>query len=270
MNGASLRSVNLWIFVFVVVTGSAVYQRVTGPTYPVNGHFRIGANDIKFSFPRSFAGEGDAEFLLFAPDARIGGIVETMRLKSQDGWNRRDLVRSGDYLAGKIPHQPPAGKVAYRVYLYGGADPGWLTPNPVILRFKGDVPAAIMIPHIFVMFIAMLFSTRAGLEAILNRPNVLSLTVWTTISLAIGGLILGPVVQKLAFGAYWTGWPFGKDLTDNKTVVAFLFWAVALWRQLKQRTSKWWVVAAAVALLIVFLIPHSLLGSELDYQAPSG
>jgi len=86
----------------------------------------------------------------------------------------------------------------------------------------------------------------------------------------IGGMILGPVVQKYAFDAYWTGWPFGHDLTDNKSLVAFIFWLVALGYQIRNRQKKSWAVVAAIILLVVYMIPHSVLGSEIDYtqEAP--
>jgi uncharacterized BrkB/YihY/UPF0761 family membrane protein len=83
--------------------------------------------------------------------------------------------------------------------------------------------------------------------------------------LAIGGLILGPIVQKYAFDAYWTGWPFGHDLTDNKSLVAFIFWVIALAMLSRNRVRRTWVVVAAVVTLVVFMIPHSMLGSEIDY-----
>jgi len=38
---------------------------------------------------------------------------------------------------------------------------------------------------------------------------------------------LGPLVQLNAFGDLWTGWPFGGDWTDNKTLFAFIFWVIA-------------------------------------------
>jgi hypothetical protein len=267
-----LRSMHLWVLAFVLVALAAIYQRMTGPTYPVHGTVKIGDNVIRFTLPRTFGGEGDAEVRLPASDARIGGIIETRRFPSNDEWVRHDLVRQGDELIGLVPHQPPAGKVAYRIYLFGGATPSWLTPDPVTLRFKGDVPAYIMVPHIILMFLAMLFSTRAGFEALLKRPDVLKLTLWTTIVLTLGGMILGPIVQKLAFGAYWTGWPIGKDLTDNKTVAAWLFWVVALWRVRKRPDATGWAIAASVILFLVYMIPHSVLGSEIDYtkvQSPS-
>ena len=84
--------------------------------------------------------------------------------------------------------------------------------------------------------------------------------------LAVGGLILGPVVQKYAFDAYWTGWPFGHDLTDNKTLVAVLAWLAVLWAWRRGRNAKAWALGAAIIVFLVFMIPHSVLGSELDYS----
>jgi hypothetical protein len=82
-----------------------------------------------------------------------------------------------------------------------------------------------------------------------------------------GGFVLGPVVQKFAFGAYWTGWPFGGDWTDNKTLAALVAWLVA-WA-----ICRWWprfqrpaVLFAAIVMFAVYLIPHSIHGSELDWE----
>jgi len=111
----------------------------------------------------------------------------------------------------------------------------------------------------------MMMSTRTGLEA-LARGKKTYLYAWITlVTLFIGGLILGPVVQKYAFGAFWTGWPFGKDLTDNKTLVAFIFWAIAVWRLFRKPENRTWPVVAMAILLLVYLIPHSMFGSSLDY-----
>ena len=46
-----------------------------------------------------------------------------------------------------------------------------------------------------------------------------------------GGFVLGPLVQKAAFAAYWTGIPWGWDLTDDKTLFAALFWGAAVFLQ---------------------------------------
>jgi hypothetical protein len=164
-----------------------------------------------------------------------------------------------------IPKQPSAGKIQYTVTLYdadGNKTP--LTDTPVTIRFKDPVPLTVLIPHVAIMFFGMLFSTRAGLEGVVGRDGGRRLAIVTLVLLTAGGLIFGPIVQKFAFGAYWTGWPFGHDLTDNKTAVAVLAWVLAVWRSRGNR-GRGWLIAAAVITLAIYLIPHSLLGSELDY-----
>jgi di/tricarboxylate transporter len=140
-----------------------------------------------------------------------------------------------------------------------------LTENPIVLRYKGKVPVYWLIPHIFCMFFGFWFAVRTGMEAVAKRNNLYKLTLWTTILLFFGGIILGPVIQKYAFGAFWTGWPFGHDLTDNKTLVAFIMWVVALWKMRKNKADRKWAIIAALVTLAVFIVPHSVLGSEIDY-----
>ena len=93
------------------------------------------------------------------------------------------------------------------------------------------------------------------------------LAIITAVFLFVGGIILGPIMQKYAFDAYWTGFPVGKDLTDTKTLIALLAWIVALIAGRGGKPARGWYVAAFVLTLIVFIIPHSVLGSELDYSA---
>jgi len=59
--------------------------------------------------------------------------------------------------------------------------------------------------------------------------------------------------------------PFGWDLTDNKTLIAFLFWLFAVIMNLKKERPLY-IVLASLILLLVYSIPHSLFGSELDYD----
>jgi hypothetical protein len=84
--------------------------------------------------------------------------------------------------------------------------------------------------------------------------------------LLIGGFVLGPAVQLYAFDAWWTGFPFGTDLTDNKTLIALIVWLTAFFMYKRTTRPRVWAFAAAVVMMIIFLIPHSLLGSELDYN----
>jgi hypothetical protein len=116
------------------------------------------------------------------------------------------------------------------------------------------------------MFFAMLFSTLAGLMSIVKYPLYKKYSIWTLIFLIAGGMILGPIVQDYAFGDLWTGIPFGWDLTDNKTLIALLFWILAVVMNRKQE-KPFYTALAALALLLIYSIPHSLFGSELDYTS---
>jgi ABC-type transport system involved in cytochrome c biogenesis permease subunit len=117
------------------------------------------------------------------------------------------------------------------------------------------------------MFISMLFGMRVLLELLTKGDRSEYLAKVVTISILIGGLILGPIVQKYAFGAYWTGWPFGHDLTDNKTLIAFIVWVIAFFVLRKNPKNRFWPVFAALITLLVFAVPHSMFGSEFDYAA---
>ncbi len=260
------RSILLWIIAILFTVLIAAYQRMTGPTYPISGSLEIAGEQIDYNFPRTHGGEGGKLIRIEVKNDRIEGQIRYKRYKSYDEWHYADMSRDGEVLSFEIPHQPPAGKVMYQITLrdINGNDHR-LTEEPVIIRFKGDVPWYVLIPHIILIFLAMVFSARTGLEAIFNGKNIYSLTIWTVILLFVGGLIFGPIIQKYAFDAFWTGWPFGHDLTDNKTLVAFIVWMVALWKIRKGTKPRMWAIIGSLVLLLIFLIPHSVLGSEIDY-----
>jgi hypothetical protein len=260
------KSILLWVISFILTLAIAYFQRSTGPTYPVSGEIVKDDMKVEYVLPRSHGGPGDQMVYIKAPDRGITGYMRYRRYKSYDDWTTLRLERKGDSLIARIPHQPPAGKVMYDIsIMFPAGDMHKLWPEPVIIRFKGAVPAWALIPHIIFMFGAMLMSTRTGLEAAFGGRRVMPYMIITLTGLFLGGLVFGPIVQKYAFGVFWSGWPFGHDLTDNKTLVAFIFWAVAFFRMKKYPQKRGWAIVAAIILLAVFIIPHSVLGSELDY-----
>jgi hypothetical protein len=240
---------------------------MTGPTYPISGETTVGNAQIPYELLTSHETGEDCPVQIDVPNPEVTGKVLYKRHKSSDPWSEIPMERKDDSLIGYLPQQPPAGKLQYKVILSSQGEQASLTgERPVIIRFKGAVPMWILIPHVIVMFMAMLFSARAGIEALIPKSNPRKLALWTTGFLFVGGFILGPLVQKFAFGTLWTGFPFGYDLTDNKTLIALIGWVIALIAGRKGKPARGWVLAAAILLLVVFLIPHSLLGSELDYS----
>jgi len=256
----------LWFVAVILTLSSAVYQRLTGPTHPVRGSVEVDGTEISYELLRSHYTSADAIMKIQLHDAEVEGEIRWRRYKSHDPWFTDKLPQRADTLIITIPKQPSAGKVMYSLSLIDKSGNRYeLLREPVIIRFKDPVPIYILIPHIIAMFGSMLLSTRTGLEAIFRNRNTYRLTLWTIGFLFIGGLILGPIVQKFAFGAFWTGWPLGTDLTDTKTAVALLFWLIAMWRLRRRSGGRVRTIIASVVTLIIFLIPHSLLGSEIDY-----
>ncbi len=258
------KSFLFWLIAVIVTLGSAVYQRATGPTHPYRGSTSVDGQEISFRLIRSSVKPGDAPVTIEVPNRNVTGSFRFKRYPSHDEWQQEKLIREGDMLVALLPELPAAGKVMYSISLETDKQQIQITEEPIVLRFRNDVPAWAMIPHILLMFAAMLFSARAGLAAIFNQPTK-RITILTFGALILGGLFFGPIIQKYAFGDYWTGWPMGTDLTDNKTAVAFIFWLIAIIKVWKNPKHRSWVLIASIVMLLVYMIPHSLLGSEIDW-----
>lgn len=258
-------SVLLWVLAFVLTLGIAVYQRLTGPTHPVKAQETINGKTIDYRLLRSHTAHEALPVTIKAPDENITAWLSHKRYKSGNEWTEVEMTRDGEYLKAEIPGEAWAGKVEYTVRIHVGDQDKLINQGQsVVARFKGAVPTVFLIIHVILMFVGILFAVRTALETLRKGGEYFRLVNWTLGILLVGGMILGPIVQKYAFGDLWTGFPFGYDLTDNKVLIAVIFWVAAFFLKKK---SKWWVLAAAVIMLIIYLIPHSVLGSELDYES---
>jgi len=261
-----MRNRMLWTVAVVATLASAVYQRTTGPTYETRVEERFGAGDVRGELLRSHSVSSDLPVEFEVEDPAVVGRVLWRRLGAGDPWSTVPMVRDGSRLTAALPAQPAAGKIEYSVVL--ALDEDILAvggEEAVVARFKGDVPPFVLVPHILFMFLGMLWSNRTGLEALVGGPRRDRMALVTLGLLVVGGLILGPIVQKYAFGAFWTGWPLGEDLTDNKLAVAVVAWGWASWRRGDGRWPRATAIIAALIVLAVYMIPHSLHGSTLDY-----
>ena len=260
------KSVLFWVLAFLITVASGVYQRVTGPSYPISGSTVFEDHRLVYQFDRSHPEESDHAVVIGSIPGGATGTLQWRRHGIREQWREVSMERSGDTLRAMLPLQPPAGKLDYRVQLIGRSDSLMLPgADPVVIRFTAEVPTFVLVLHVIAMFTGMLLSTRAGLEALSPSPRFGGLVRWTLGILLLGGFLLGPVIQKYAFGEFWTGWPFGHDLTDNKTLVAILAWVGAAIAVERHRQARTWVIVASVVTFVIFLIPHSLLGSEFDY-----
>lgn len=254
----------IWIIGILLTLATAYYQRITGPTYPIKGSINIENEKIDYKLLRSANTDKDARIEIISNTVKQGKF-RFKRYQSTDEWSEFDLINQDNKLIAIIPVQPAAGKLVYEMELVHQNITIPLHKEPVVIRFKGNVPAWALIPHIILIFLAMLFSNISGLFAIYKVSSVKRWTIITVIFMFLGGMIMGPIVQKFAFGAFWTGIPFGWDLTDNKTLIAMVVWLMALNANIR-KTSYKWIIIATIVTLLVFLIPHSMFGSQLDYS----
>jgi len=274
----------VWFIAIVITLGAAYYQRKTGPTYPKSISINVNDSVYEVKLIRSLGLDERPEVRLNIADTTIRAKLYFKRFKTSDEYKvsefRYKVYPVDSYLMNKVfkiteekgffaelPVQPPAGKLQYYIELTDlKGNRSLLKETPVVIRFKGTVPSYILAPHILFMFLAMMFSTLAGLMSIFKFPLYRKYSVWTLALLIAGGIILGPLVQKFAFGEFWTGVPLGWDLTDNKTLIALAFWIIAVLMNRKKERPLY-TVLAAVVLLLVFSIPHSVFGSELNYDS---
>lgn len=254
-----------WVLAFLITLSAAYYQRVTGPTYPQKGQLTNNTTIFKYKLNRS-SDTGKDLIIKIPVSHNTYGFLFYKRYNTTDNFTVIEMKNQNDTLMASLPSQPPAGKLYYTIRLKSKGQENWLTEKPVVVRFKGSVPGWVLVPHIFLMFLAMFFSNFTGLLALGNRKKQMKFAVVTVIITIIGGLFLGPVVQKYAFGELWTGVPFGWDLTDNKMLIGFTGWLVAVFANYKKERRGWFIFAAILT-LVVYSIPHSMFGSQLDYNS---
>ena len=262
-----MKTTLYWVLAVIITIAAAYYQRKTGPTRPKKVEFTISNINYTCKLLRTHGGDEDHEVVLEIPDTLINGSLFFKRYPTNDAWTEVKMERRNDELVAHLPHQPAAGKLTYYIQLTSKNEVVDVSSDvPVVIRFKGSVPAYIMLPHILLMFFSMLLSNLAGLLASVKHRRHIFYGKLTLALFFVGGLILGPLVQFHAFGEAWTGIPFGWDLTDNKTLISFVFWVAAVAMNWKKDRPAY-TLLAAVVLLFVYSIPHSMFGSELDYSS---
>jgi len=259
-----MKNIFYWLIAALITFSAMIYQRKTGPTYDKRTEVEIDGTTYDFKLVRSHGGENDCLIELIVPETNVNGNIKYRKFPTNEEWTTIPMERHSDKLTGILPHLPPAGKYEYLVILEkNGKQYPLNNAQAVVIRFKGDVPAGVLIPHIFFMFFAMFLGNLAGIMAIFKHKKFIFYTNLTVITLLIGGMILGPWVQWYAFGEAWAGIPFAWDLTDNKTLLAFIFWIIAFFMNRKKERPVYTIVAALV-MLMVYSIPHSMFGSQLN------
>lgn len=265
------RTVFLWIAA-VLITGSAfVLQRYTGPTYPKKVEIQLDdTTNLSLILPRS--GNINEEVKVTMPPISWDWSARLYHrpYPTDAEWtlNPPFWPEDGMFVSYLPAVSQKAAKLEYYIELENSFEGKTIvvpSDEPVVIRYKGAVPAWALLPHILLMSIALLFSTLTGLCGAFGNSLYRLWGFLTATTILLGGLVFGPIVQKFAFGEFWAGFPSGYDLTDNKTFIMFLVWVIACIINRKKGNRAVMVIASVVT-LVIYLIPHSLRGSEFSYE----
>jgi hypothetical protein len=147
----------------------------------------------------------------------------------------------------------------------------------LLIKFKGTASSVVLAAHVAFMFGAFFFMVMSlfgairiirGLE---DKKSTVRSARWVLILSFLGGWPLGFLLNYQTFGVLWEGYPFGYDITDNKTQVLFIFWLVSLllaWGsftgtgegkdRLGRRAFAAAILVSFLVSLALFILPHSI------------
>jgi hypothetical protein len=184
-----------------------------------------------------------------------------------------------------VPNQGRGSEFSYRFRLEDTAGKVLATipveeikdkPKQLWFRFEGPRSTILLIAHIlcmFVSFLLMVFVLLTAFEDVKNKAVRIRLgkqTLWATIILFLGTFPIGIWLEYQVYATYWTGIPFGHDITDSKALIIFIYWLVMLYllkgsalnndprKDLIGATAARWTAVVGVGLsLALYLVPHS-------------
>ncbi len=262
----------------VVLLGAARLMSVTNPR-----DVRVTEGDVTLSHRTVTEVFGPTQIRL---EVRID-VPAGCRLYAQylppgsDSVQRRGFIREGGNRMGVyLPPYRQGDKVRYAIQLVrhdgtqvrmprGG---GWY-----VVRYKAHADTWVLVAHVAAMFagffcmVLAFFAAVRALRSGAGKRGAMAATRWVLLFTFLGGGPLGFILNRQTFGPAWEGYPFGVDITDNKTMIMFLFWLVSAllaWGSFVGRGEERdrlgakgfarAVVASFIVSLALFLIPHSI------------
>lgn len=262
-----------------------IQTRYYGPNREYTVENRCGDLVASHTAPRSHKGEGEAvlKVTVGPPGQSIAAFPLELQGKPAEEdakeaeWiyypiQKRDKGSDNSpVLSFTIPSHPLATQFQYRFVIRGENEKPQIIlsqndDKPMILKFVGNVPIWVLVPHIICMFlgITFLFLALFGAVALVrNRSDAggtARLARWAWTFMFAGGVPFGIAMNWYAFHVLWEAVPFGDDITDNKTQVALVFWGLAsiVLTRRPGRHSGLFALAAGLLVVAMYLIPHSL------------
>jgi len=250
-----------WALAIVLTLAVAAYQHAGSRTQAQKVEFTLNGTAYSVSLPHSLDTGSEGMKLHIndlPPEARICCLFEPC-FGEAAAWDTLYARKneSGTFIIPFSTHHTTE-KINYYISIASFGETVFVTDKPLTLHFKNSVPIWLLIPHLLLMLAALLFSSLSGILAFIKQASFYRYAKWALWYLLGGGLVLGSLVQKISFGHSWADWPLEQGFTNNKTLVIVLFWIAAVWMNRKLKKRYIWAVFAAVVMLAVYAIPHSI------------
>ena len=244
----------------VVVLGGLVYQRVTTPSYPLDVERIHEGRTIRASLGRSHFGAEDQRIVIEGTPPEWEGELLWRNVAEGGAYQHAPLRNLGAMTIASIPNQPRGQRVEYRIEFV--IDEGLLRIprlGTVITRFKGETPSWVVVGHVLLIYCALLFGTRAGLDAVNLGARGPFYAKLSLLSFILGGFLFGPLLKWYAYGRLWGGPPLGADSTDMKTLALVVAWTLPVVFRSIGRPARPWILLASLLGILAFLMPHTML-----------
>jgi hypothetical protein len=147
------------------------------------------------------------------------------------------------------------------------------------VTFEGTANRFLFISHIVLAITAVIFWIHSVFYAVNyltsgERHNIrlaFYSVFYGTISFFIFAFPVGGYIAHQVFGQAWSGIPFGWDITDNKSLITFLYYAVLIYlmkgefsrlelgkgNAISDNNFSYLVILGIILTIVVYNIPHS-------------
>jgi hypothetical protein len=258
----AVRSVHKMVDREGILIDHHTVPKQVGEEIPVISARVEGASEVRLVY--KIGPDGEYRTVAMSPKPAEADIYETTIPLHPKG------IKAWYYLEAVAPRE--SGEVMVTL---SGKNQGQI--EPIKLKFEGEVPAYIIISHILCIFGAILCSVLALFSVVDMRKGKrtlqksLKFPIWTLVLLFVGFVPFGIAMNYFAFGVIWEAFPFGWDVTDNKSQIMMLFWLITLIlvkgtlfgkgeskNLVSDRGYSALIIISFVANMIVLAIPHSL------------
>jgi hypothetical protein len=142
----------------------------------------------------------------------------------------------------RIPGQDPGTTISYYIAVVDKESQTTQLPKYAphdqftfrVILGKGEATVSLLAAHVIFILGAIIFVLAAAYYSLkyLSKGYGINKVIQTagiaTGMIFIGGFPLGWIIAYQVYGTPWTGIPFGWDITDNKTLVIFIYWVIIL------------------------------------------